>query len=130
MKPLCPTRWTVRAKAIAATLANYDCVLCTLEQISLKEKDNIGARASGLFKSLMDGNIFVAMQICLKVFDYLESFSKSLQKTSLLFSAGRAMCGTVIETLGGFRDTFVDDVWNKAVREISELDHNLKMMSW
>lgn len=35
MKPLCPTRWTVRTKAIEAVLANYQLLLDALEVIEV-----------------------------------------------------------------------------------------------
>ena len=52
LQPLCPTRWTVRAKALKALLIDYKAVLETLDILS-DESGPTGAKASGFFNKLM-----------------------------------------------------------------------------
>ncbi|XP_047666557.1 zinc finger MYM-type protein 1-like [Tachysurus fulvidraco] len=47
LRPLCPTRWTVRGKAIKAVLSQYESVLSRLEEMA-SNGSNTGVRANGL----------------------------------------------------------------------------------
>jgi len=51
LRPLCPTRWTVRAKSLASVADNYDAVLATLDAIAMEDKTESGSKANGLSKS-------------------------------------------------------------------------------
>ena len=48
LRPLCPTRWTVRTGAIGAVLSNYS-VLCTvLEEVNSTGRDEYAMKAGGI----------------------------------------------------------------------------------
>ncbi len=49
LKPLCPTRWTVRNSAIIAVLGQYERVLVSLEEMA-KSASRTASTASGLFE--------------------------------------------------------------------------------
>ena len=53
LKPLCPTRWTVRTGAIDSVIKNYDVIRQEMEQISDGTCGETSSRALGLL-SLMD----------------------------------------------------------------------------
>jgi hypothetical protein len=46
--PLCPTRWTVRAKALKSLKENYQSLMDTFAEISKTSQDEFGMCASGL----------------------------------------------------------------------------------
>ena len=45
LKPLCPTRWTVRTAAISAVLTNYSVLCVALEEINVETHDEYGLKA-------------------------------------------------------------------------------------
>ena len=53
LRPLCPTRWTVRTAAIEAVLRNYPALLEALETISNESHDDYGRRANGFLAQLL-----------------------------------------------------------------------------
>lgn len=52
LRPLCPTRWTVRNVALEAILRNYPALLEAFERISLESHDDYGRRANGVLTQL------------------------------------------------------------------------------
>ena len=54
LRPLCPTRWTVRTKAIQSILNNYQTLMDTLEMLSARNTDDASAKASGFIKKMND----------------------------------------------------------------------------
>ena len=62
LKPLCPTRWTVRTKAIEAVLANYKLLLDALEAIQ-KEKDEYAMKANGFLNSMLKCSTYFGLKL-------------------------------------------------------------------
>ena len=52
LRPLCPTRWTIRTGAIDAVLRNYAALVDTLGKISDETHDDYGRRAGGILTVL------------------------------------------------------------------------------
>ena len=52
LKPLCPTRWTVRTAAFSAVLEDYVVLPQTMEDLSDPTHDEYGLRANGVLSSL------------------------------------------------------------------------------
>ena len=78
LKPLCPTRWTVRTSAINSILKNYDVICTELEQVSNESGDS-ATQASG-YTALME-KFETLFGLCLSylVFSATEEVSKVLQ---------------------------------------------------
>lgn len=55
LRPLCPTRWTVRAKAIQYVLEQYESILVALEEMA-SAKGDAAVRASGLLTKFQLAN--------------------------------------------------------------------------
>ena len=49
IKPLCPTRWTVRTGAVDAILKNYDAMVNALDIISDQCHDDYGKQANSRY---------------------------------------------------------------------------------
>ena len=78
LKPLCPTRWTVRAKAIRSVLDQYEAIIEALEEMS-SNNSNAATRAAGLLDKFRKGATFLTLQIALQVIEPLEILNTSLQ---------------------------------------------------
>ena len=52
LKPLCPTRWTVRTAAIESVVENYEPLTQAMEEINRTSHDEYGAKAGGILVQL------------------------------------------------------------------------------
>ena len=83
LKPLCPTRWTVRAIAIDVILQNYCVLIETQEEIHVTTCDEYGLKARGFLHSLESFSTLLGLQLSHKLFSVAEQVSLVLQKKSL-----------------------------------------------
>ncbi|KAJ1138377.1 hypothetical protein NDU88_004764 [Pleurodeles waltl] len=80
IKPLCPTRWTVRVKAVQKVMDNYEPILETLEQLSTsKSSGDVSARARGLLAHFQRGTTVLGLQIALQILQLLECLNIAMQ---------------------------------------------------
>ena len=78
LKPLCPTRWTVRTKAIEAVLANYKLLLDALEAIQ-EGKDEYAMKANGFLNSMLKFSTYFGLKLSHFIFSATEQLSITLQ---------------------------------------------------
>jgi hypothetical protein len=71
LRPLCPTRWTVRAKAIQHVLDQYEPILEALEEMARTHGD-AATRAAGLLTRFQNGNTYIALVLASDVIGQLE----------------------------------------------------------
>lgn len=81
MKPLCPTRWTVRGQAVDTVLSQYETVLSTLEEMASVGSDT-GTRANSLLEHFQKGKTVLGLLVASDILGELECLNKSLQKQS------------------------------------------------
>jgi hypothetical protein len=81
IKPLCPTRWLVRVKAITSLLDQYSLVLDTLNKIG-QSTSHVAVRSRGLHSQLTEGTTVLALLIALEILKPLEMLNRSLQSTN------------------------------------------------
>jgi Domain of unknown function (DUF4371)/hAT family C-terminal dimerisation region len=93
LRPLCPTRWSVRSKAIRSIVDNYEALRDTFEEISQTNTDESGSKASGFLRRMNTFEVFFILQIALRVFEPSEICSKKLQKVN--FSVTEAIQSAV-----------------------------------
>ncbi|XP_053323828.1 zinc finger MYM-type protein 1-like [Spea bombifrons] len=80
IKPLCPTRWTVRVKSVKKVLDNYELILQTLEEFAnSRGSGDVHSRARGLLQQFRQGKILLGLQISLTIMEILECLNKALQ---------------------------------------------------
>ena len=72
LKPLCPTRWTVRTRAIEAVLANYQLLLDALEEIQ-QGKDEYALKANRFLHSMLKFSTFFGLKVSQLVFQLLNN---------------------------------------------------------
>ena len=122
IKPLCPTRWLVRVKAIETLLSQYGQVMESVDDIG-KSKTNSATRCSGLLKQLTCGSNVLGLMMALDILTPLEQLNRSLQSTSATVSG---MLQAIEQTLSDLRDLRTDSAFdallNKAMKLIEELE--------
>lgn len=123
LRPLCPTRWTVRVAAMRTLLKQLKTVLETLEDVSQNAGADMATRANGLLDKLSSGMNVLAIHIALVVFAPLEELCKSLQAGSQTVSGMRRAVRTVVDFLKSRRteDAFAE-VFSDAKVVIENLD--------
>ena len=78
LRPLCPTRWTVRLQAVDTALERYDEVLSTLEELG-NGQTHVAARAAGLHAQLRKQSTLLALHMARVVLLPLDRLSRILQ---------------------------------------------------
>lgn len=51
LRPLCPTRWTVKAASLQSISSNYSALLEFLDNLSSDDKGDAGGKANGLLQA-------------------------------------------------------------------------------
>ena len=80
IKPLCPTRWTVRTGAIDAVLKNYEALISTMQQVNQEQHDEYGQRAGGILAQLEKFATYFGLRLSFLIFGATEQVSISLQR--------------------------------------------------
>ena len=99
LKPLFPTRWSVRAKSISSVLTNYAVVLESLATIATTKRDESGTKALGFQKSLERFETFFALTVALTVFDIVDDCNVSLQSKTMALSSAKALATNCVKLL-------------------------------
>lgn len=79
LKPLCPTRWTVRTGAIDSVLQNYEVLCSALEEIHASGTDEYSIKAAGFLSLMEKSNLFYGLKLSHLIFSAIEQLSISLQ---------------------------------------------------
>ncbi len=79
LKPLCPTRWTVRTAAFQAVLVDFIILQETMEEISDTTHDEYGQKANGISASLSKFETVFGLKLGYLIFTAAEQFSRTLQ---------------------------------------------------
>ena len=79
LRPLCPTRWTVRSIALDSVIRNYPALLEAFEIISMESHDDYGRRANGVLTMLEKFSVYFGLKLSFLVFSATEQVSKALQ---------------------------------------------------
>ena len=83
LKPLCPTRWTVRTAAIDAILKDYVVLMETLEDIHSTTHDEYGLKAHGFLHSLESFSTLFGLKLAHTLFSAAEQVSLAFQKKNM-----------------------------------------------
>ena len=79
LKPLCPTRWTVRTRAIEAVIANYGVLTEALTEIHDNGRDEYALKAGGYLTAMERFSTYFGLKLSHLVFSATEQLSVSLQ---------------------------------------------------
>ena len=122
LKPLCPTRWTVRTSAISAVLSNYT-VLCTaLAEINAVTHDDYGRKAGGLLALMDKFSTYFGLQLSHLIFSGTEQLSLTLQgKETTIQDASMAANVALLHLQGLRSDTSYGKFYAKVVEDSKDL---------
>ena len=120
LRPLCPTRWTMRISSVSALLVNYSSLTEFLIEQQTARSD-YGAKCSGFLRQLLDFRMFFTLHCLHLVFGRLETTAKALQSPSLSMADVSDLMSTVLLVLEQLRtDDKFNDFW-KDVQSASEV---------
>ena len=122
IRPLCPTRWTVRTGAIRSLLNQYQPVLLALEEMASGKSDS-ASRANGLLERWQKGNVVLGLLLALEVTEELECLNKALQSRTQAVNGMLAAVTCVKESIAEKRtpDKF-QSLYNKASQMCEKLN--------
>ena len=87
IRPLCPTRFSVKYSAFSGMYEQFDVILDALEKISIQTNESgIKSKASGYIKRLTEFDTCFSLCLSLKLFELIDRLSKQLQSKD--FSVG------------------------------------------
>ncbi|KAL2101376.1 hypothetical protein ACEWY4_003137 [Coilia grayii] len=121
IRPLCPTRWTVRSPAIRAVLGQYGTVLQSLDQMSASNSES-ASRAEGLHVRLQQGNVVLGLMLALDVISELEVLNASLQRSTQTVEGMVSAVSVVQESLKSKRTS---DHFQKVFKEAEDMVEKL-----
>jgi hypothetical protein len=129
LRPLCPTRWTVRFTAIDCVIKNYETIIAALEDF--ENTDTITseqkAKAHGLLLSMSKASTFLALRVGLNIFGQLENLIRSLSTPNNSQEGTKkavSICCKEMQTQRDGLDNFFD-----ATCKIAEENMGLKPIS-
>ncbi|KAK3095241.1 hypothetical protein FSP39_012040 [Pinctada imbricata] len=79
LRPICPTRWTVRTYAIESVLKNYKVLQETLDNIHKNTRDEYSRRAGGQLAMMDKFSTFFGLKLSHLIFAASEQLSLSVQ---------------------------------------------------
>ena len=131
LKPLCPTRWTVRAESLLSVLTNYVVIQSVLEEIVDEYRGNAEATASarGVHAVMEKFSFLFGVTLAEKVFSLTDRLSRALQAKRVFAVEGKKYVALTVGSLKDLRsDTKFDDFWAGVKRNAEELDVNEPVM--
>jgi hypothetical protein len=104
---LCPTRWTVRSKAISAVLHNYEARYSTLLSIAKESsKSTVCDTASGVARQLKKFSTYFCLSFAQNIFSVCEQVASTLQKPSIMAQTSVTCVNSLKTNLQCQRDDF------------------------
>ena len=83
IQPLCPTRFTVKYRALDGLLSQLEVVLQALNDIAaLASENKIRSMASGFLKRLIDFDVVFCFVVAVKLFEIMDILSTSSIKSN------------------------------------------------
>ena len=124
VKPLCPTRWTVRAESLRSILVNYEVITALLEEILEEYKGNSEATCSARgVLAMMEKFCFIfGITLGEKHFRITDTLSKALQKKDLSAMAAKKCASVTVSGLKDLRsDSKFSEYWAEVTGKASDL---------
>lgn len=120
LRPLCPTRWTMRVSSIESVLGNYEAITEFLEE-QASSRNEFGAKCSGFLSSMNSFSTFFTLSCLQYVFKKLEMTASAMQSPKLNMCDVSDLIQTLVNSLRSKRSdgefqTFFNEVSEKAKR--------------
>jgi len=124
IRPLCPTRFTVKFSAIESISKQLVVLQEALTTITDEYSENkVRAHASGFLKRLGEFEFFFCLRVSLLLFELTDRLSTQLQSTTLSAGESSRLVKFCIDELAQCRtDTGFDKIWRKANDASTQMD--------
>lgn len=83
LRPLCPTRWTMRVSSVETLLDNYESLLELLSQVADECRTEVGTKADGFLTQLQSFDTYFGFKLLVHIFSRCETVATQLQSSSL-----------------------------------------------
>lgn len=126
IRVLCPTRWTVRAKALQSILANYE-VLQVLwnESLEFVRETEMRSRIIGVSACMKSFDFFFGASLGELLLSHSDNLSKTLQSSTMSAAEGQKVADMTVITLQSLRsDENFLLFWKRVTDKASDLDIN------
>ena len=121
LKPLCPTRWTVRYSALLAVQANFESIMSALEQISDEGTSaDSTAKSRGLLRNVSRFEFLLGLKVAICLFGSTDELSRTLQNHALDVGSAVAAASVVQAHLRRMTEPeYFEPMWKECL-DISE----------
>ena len=84
LRPMCPTRWTVRLRTLQSVATNLKAIVLTLLEVGHDQAGRESSiKAHGLLKHMETFEFVFGMELCMLIFGYTDELSSTLQSSAL-----------------------------------------------
>lgn len=120
IRPLCPTRWLVRAKAIETFMQNFAAILENLESVSNSNNFSAEQRASasGFVTMISKPDFLLAITMALEICRRLEKLNAACQGVAQSLSGTTAAVKIIVDDLKQIRN---DDVFQQMFENVNNV---------
>ena len=121
MRLLCPTRWTVRADALASVISNYEVLLQTWEEaVDVVKDTETKARIDDVYAQMQTFEFLFATFLGEMVLRHSDNLSSTIQKKTTSAAEGQQLAKLVIAALQRTRSPEVYDLFCTKVLNFAE----------
>ena len=125
IRPLCPTRWTVRAESLRSVILNYSVIHSVLEEIIEEYRGNSEAtsQARGIMVTMEKFSFLFGVVIGEKLFSITDTLSKALQRKTMCAMEAKRLAAVTLASLKEQRsDSHFDKIWEELLAKVDEFD--------
>ena len=126
VRVLCPTRWTVRADALACVVVNFAALQeLWIEAVSIVNDTETIGRLNGVAAVMEQFDFLFGVMLGELLLKHSDNLSKTLQKQSLSAAEGQECAHITVKTLQSLRsDNMFELFWNKVTMTAKNHDLN------
>ena len=124
IRVLCPTRWTVRAEALASISENYQALQLTWDAAKESTRDTeMKTRIGGVAAQMEKFSFFFGVELGRKILNMADNLSRTLQASTLSACEGQRVVKMTLQSLQSIRsDECFDLFWEYIERRRSLAD--------
>uniref|UniRef100_A0A3B4UMN1 HAT C-terminal dimerisation domain-containing protein n=1 Tax=Seriola dumerili TaxID=41447 RepID=A0A3B4UMN1_SERDU len=111
LRPLRPTRWTVKAASLQSIASNYSALVEFLDNLSSEDKSDAGGKANGLLQHLQKFSTFFSLELMLMFFLRAETANRALQHSQLHSQKALQLIELLREDIKHLRENGFEDFW-------------------
>lgn len=116
LRPLCPTRWTMRASSILRILKNFEELLEFFETFSAEDKTEAGYKCEGYLESMLQFKTYFFLRLYFHAMNPVEDVNEKIQCPHLSVADLEKIYEGLICILNGRRDSF-EHFWELCLKE-------------